>query len=131
MKTDVQTLIAALTTERNSLDRAIVALQAISGNGATAQTAPKSTSGPIKHRRPAPRRKPLSEEAKADIVARLTRAADTFGGITAMSRVLAREYGANAGSLLTNWRMWQRNMVASGASHAPAVSVVEPELTTV
>lgn len=41
MRNDVRTLIASLTTERDSIDRAITALQAMNGSAVPVKTTPR------------------------------------------------------------------------------------------
>lgn len=110
---EVQTLIAALTSERNAIDRAISGLKQMSEirNGSTETQAPKRRAKEVKHR------VFLDESAKRVIADQMASAPRGKGGEIAQR--LSEEYGAPANTIYSNWRVWQSllNISANGNGH--------------
>lgn len=113
MRTEVKTLIAALTTERNSIDRAIAALKNMS-DGAEPTPAVKRTREPK-------RRVFLPDEAKAAIAQQMADAQP--GTLAVVAKRMSREYGAPYNTIYTRWQMWGKN------GHTVA-TVTNPNMTT-
>jgi hypothetical protein len=111
--TDVKTLIAALTTERDAIDRAISGLQQMSEiRSGQAQATPK----PKTRRRAAQPRIRLSDESKAQIVTRM--AAAKHGEHRTLARALAQEFGARDVTIYTGWQEWEKR-IGNGAEATP------------
>ena len=102
MKTDVQLLITALTTERNSLDKAISALRAISPEK------PAPVAQKVARRRT---RTFLSPELKQAIVARMQQA--SHGDMRRAAASAAREFGSTPGHIYLKWHTWERDGIAA------------------
>lgn len=107
MRTDVQTLIAALTTERNSIDRAIASLKQMSDSGE-----PKTKASAPRPRKQ--RRQTILPEAKAEIVTRMEGSNNKF--FTA--KTLGHEYGLKAQTIYTSWNKW-KDAASNGNMPAP------------
>lgn len=122
MKTDVQTLIAALTTERNSLDRAISALQAIAPEKSAAPIAP------VVRRRKITARTAISNDVKRAASARMSTASSTGGNLLNEAKAVARQYAVNYRTVYTSWRTWSRLLDAvpvpsNGTQQAPVMEL--------
>lgn len=118
MRNDVKTLIGALTTERNSIDRAIQALSAMSE--------PKAEAKPLARvgARKARRRIRMTDELKVAIAVRMNAA---NGSLANAARELADEYGANFSTIYTSWQRW---LPSSNPEHVE-VMTYEPEAVAV
>ena len=104
MKTDVQLLITALTTERNSLDKAISALKMIT----------TEKPAPVAQKVARPRRRTrtfLSPELKQAIVARMQQA--SHGDMRRAAASAAREFGSTPGHIYLKWHTWERDGIAA------------------
>lgn len=102
--TDVKVLIAALTTERNAIDRAITGLKAMSEMRATpSASAPKVKTA--RTRAPKTRMR-FSEDTKAEIVARMAVASNQ--SVTA--RILAHQFGVSFNTIQSGWKRWQKQL---------------------
>ena len=117
MKTEVKTLIAALTTERNSIDRAITALKAMSDSGEPKPVATAKARTRAKEAKP---RTFLSDEVKRQIVLRMQGSPNLW----ATARLCAREFGAVATTVNTSWRVWQQQL---GMNGNVAAHIAEPQ----
>lgn len=105
MRNDVQTLIAALTTDRDSLTRAIESLQQISSLVETTPT-------PDRHRAPMKKAKRLvylAAPIKAAIIARMALATNQ----SETARELSQEYGTRVNTIMSNWKKWRHAAAAS------------------
>jgi hypothetical protein len=110
---DVQTLIGALTTERDALDRAIVALKAI---GRTAQR-DAMTSRATSHPRPV--RDVIDSRTKAEVAERMAHATHKSD----MARKLGTEYGIKPQTIASAWCVWRRALGPMSRSNDPTTPV--------
>lgn len=95
MRTEVQTLIAALTTERDSIDRAITALRAMSDAPPTVRATTRT-------------RQWLPVSIKREIVQRMLAAKATGerGAVALEARQCAQDFGCRANTVRQNWMHW-------------------------
>jgi hypothetical protein len=114
MKTDVQTLIAALTTERDALDRAIVALRQIRTGEPPRMAEPSARRPRHASKRIYSKRIHLSDHQKTEIVAALKTAPK--GQKTEMTRELARRFGIPLSTIQTGWLRWETELTARQAT---------------
>lgn len=105
MKTEVKTLIAALTTERDSIDRAIAGLKALSP---VAQADTPSIAKPAK-RVAKHRNKNITEEAKRFAVDAMLSAPEGESMMRASKRV-SRQTGIKALTIYTGWKTWKAKL---------------------
>lgn len=110
MRTDVKTLIAALTTERDSIDRAISGLKALSP-AAQADATPNA----VKHTRRTRMR--ISDETKREIVAAMI----TSTNKAQTARKWAKVTGAQVSTIAMCWNTWRRSLLGN----APA-EIMDP-----
>lgn len=94
MRNDIKTLIATLTTERNSIDRAITALKGMSD---AREPEPMDS-----EKRPKARRF-LTDDDKREIIAQMRL---NVGHRTGLVARLARQYRVPATTLQTGWKKW-------------------------
>lgn len=114
MRNDVKTLIEALTTERNSIDRAIGALMKMS-DMKTEAPAPVVKRTKTRHTRT-----PLTLDQKADIANAMSQCAPGRGQLFAAAKVLARRHGCSPATIYTGWKKWV-------GFEAPVVDAASPE----
>lgn len=122
MKTDVKALIAALTTERNSIDRAITHLRALSPEPAQAIPVAPRNAGVVRRARRKTRTH-LSAETKRAIVLRMQGASN----LAREAKACAREFGGSALTIYTGWKAWERAYGLNGNVAEP-MPHAEPEL---
>ena len=102
MRTEVKTLIAALTTERNSIDRAIAALKQMSDSG---EPAPQRVTAPVR-RVKRHRASPVPMAARRALVDAMSTAEDKWR----TARRLATEYGLSPRTIRSGWLRWEREV---------------------
>jgi len=105
---DVKTLIASLTAERNAIDRAIAGLQQMSEIRSHAAVATPKAKRQQGHREPW-KRKPrirLDDATKARIVERMAAAENR----SEMARELSQELGSPFATIQSGWQRWQKQI---------------------
>lgn len=119
MRNDVKTLIDALTTERNAIDRAIAGLKNMSD---MKTEAPAPAAKRTKTRRT---RTFLSDETKQQIVAAMRGA--EYGNLRSAANRCAREFGGSPNTIYLGWQRWSRvtNRAADIIEPATATDVAE------
>ena len=107
MRNDVKTLITALTTERNSLDRAITALKAMT-DAQESVTAPVTTHGGARRQPRGRARQYLSLETWRGIGQRMLLASmsNQRGAMQRVAGECALEYGCRPRTIAQQWRAW-------------------------
>ena len=119
MRTDVKSLISALTTERDSLDRAIASLRAIS-NGAEPEKV-----APVRRVKARPRRSDrIPDDVRAEVVAQMRQSG---GSMISAARRVSRQFGLHPMTVYSGWKVWARSLerlpTHSTPSHAEAAPV--------
>jgi hypothetical protein len=130
--TDVKSLIATLTAERNAIDTAIAGLRQMTDvrNGTRETTSP---TGARQSRVVAKRPLRYSSAMKRDLAARMRHADDSRENLSQVARDLALQFGLQASTINTNWRKWEASFGASRTNGNGATRVVvnEPEFAGV
>lgn len=101
--TEVKTLIAALTTERNAIERAIVGLQQMSEirNGARPKPAK-----PSRRARAKAARTKWTDDVKRACAERMLEVDRQGGTLSEAARALGREFSVPHLTINTSWRTW-------------------------
>lgn len=121
MKTDVQTLIAALITERDSLDRAIVALRQIRTGEPPAERVAVKANGKAHTKRIRSVRR-IDEATRARAIEGMSLAKTQGANLRKAARALGRELGIKPATIVSGWQRW--NGAKTEAAALPDTSAV-------
>ncbi len=117
MRSDVKTLIAALTSERNAIDRAITSLKSIGG----VEEAPRVTAPVARVKRATGRshnRTPWPLDIKRAVVSRMQQAYEQREVMAQVAGELSRRFGIPLPTITTNWRTWSITVATHDATAA-------------